>query len=156
MSGSTLCPSRDDGFTLIEMLVVILIVGILTAIAIPAFSNARDQANDTPAKEMARNAQTAAETLAVDTDGNYATVTKATLHTYEPTIATTSTNTNAYVSAASGTAGTYTLTVTAVETGNKFKVERSAEGAVARTCTLAASTAPHGGCENVKGTKGTW
>ena len=45
--------------TLIEPLVVILIVGILSAIAIPAFLGQRARRHDTAAKTFARQAQTA-------------------------------------------------------------------------------------------------
>lgn len=146
----------DDGFTLVELLVAILIVGILAAIAIPAFVGAESQANDAPAKEMAAVVRRAAETLGLDNGGSYATITKANLHGYEPAIASTNANVDAYLSAASGTATGYTLTVKAVATGDKFTISRAADGTLARTCTIPARGAPHGGCESVKGTKGSW
>jgi len=36
----------ESGFTLVELLVVMLILGLLAAIAIPAFFNQRDKATD--------------------------------------------------------------------------------------------------------------
>ena len=49
-----------------------LIIGLLAAIAIPAFFNQRNKANDASAKESVRTAQTSLETLATDMGGSYA------------------------------------------------------------------------------------
>jgi type IV pilus assembly protein PilA len=48
----------DGGFTLIELMVVVLIIAILLAIAIPTFLGARQRANDRAAQSNLRNANT--------------------------------------------------------------------------------------------------
>ena len=57
----------EDGFTLIELMVVVLIIAILIAIAIPTFLGARQKAQDRAAQSNLRNALTAAKTAYVDT-----------------------------------------------------------------------------------------
>jgi type IV pilus assembly protein PilA len=50
--------TSDRGFTLIELMIVVLIVAILVAIAIPTFLGQRKEAEDTAAKSNLRNALT--------------------------------------------------------------------------------------------------
>ena len=89
--------SDEGGFTLIELLVVILIIGILAAIAIPSFLSQKSKATASQAKELARTAETTAETISTDNNGDYSLVTLAELHKYEPSIVTTSTTKEAYL-----------------------------------------------------------
>ncbi len=61
------------GFTIIELVIVIAVIGILAAVLIPTFSNVIDKANATAAMENARNAYTqymidAAQTGTVEED----------------------------------------------------------------------------------------
>lgn len=77
----------EKGFTLVELLVVMLILGLLAAIAIPSFFNQRDKAKDADAKAMVRTAQTAMETYATDNNGSYVNATVARLVAIEPTLA---------------------------------------------------------------------
>jgi type IV pilus assembly protein PilA len=60
---------EDEGFTLIELMVVVLIIAILLAIAIPTFLGAQNRAKDRAAQSDLRNALTAAKTLATDYEG---------------------------------------------------------------------------------------
>jgi len=49
----------EEGFSLIEVMVVVLIIAVLIAIAIPTFFGARDKANNRSAQSNIRNGYTA-------------------------------------------------------------------------------------------------
>jgi type IV pilus assembly protein PilA len=132
--------SNDDGFTLVELLVVVLCIGILSAIAIPSFLNQRSKAQDGAAKSDVRTAQTATETNYIN-EQTYATISPAQLKVVESSL------NNANLTTASGTINTYTIAVTSKSNG-VFTITRGATGIVTRTCTPVGK----GACAN----NGSW
>src|ERR671914_2926356 len=76
---------EDKGFTLIELMVVVLIIAILIAIAIPTFLGARTRAQDRAAQSSLRNTVTSAKALFTDNE-DYAAATVAALTAAEPAL----------------------------------------------------------------------
>jgi type IV pilus assembly protein PilA len=101
---------REGGFTLIELMVVVLIIAILIAIAIPTFLGARTRAQDRAAQSNLRNALTAEKSYYTDAQAH--TAVTASLLAIEPSLkyntnAAPSVNNEIYVDAS--TAGTVIL-----------------------------------------------
>ena len=131
--------SREErAVTLIELLVVLIIIGLLAAIVIAAFTTQQNKAHDADAKTHARSAQTAMESYFVE-HKTYAGVTRADLEV-EQTSLKDATNL-AIVAATSNefeieTSSTSTEPVT-------FRVHRLPTGTIERTC----SPPDTGGCK---------
>ena len=66
--------ANEKGFTLIELMIVVVIIGILAAIAIPNFIAMQSRAKEGSTKANIHTAQLAAEDYGVQNDGVYADV----------------------------------------------------------------------------------
>jgi prepilin-type N-terminal cleavage/methylation domain-containing protein len=69
---------REEGFTLVEILVVLIIIAVLLAIAIPAYISQRDRANDAVAQADLRISLPSVEAYFND-HGTYVGMTEAVL-----------------------------------------------------------------------------
>lgn len=61
---------RDRGFTMIELLVVVIVIGVLAAIAIPVYLNQRKKGIDASLKSDLHSASVAYETWLADNGGS--------------------------------------------------------------------------------------
>ena len=131
----------ERGMTMIEVLTVVVILGTLMAIAVPAFFNHRDRARDANAKASVRAAQTAAMEIGQESRGSYADVSVTNLERVEPALD------DASLTVPTARPDTFTVRVRS-ETGNTFDVRQNTDGTVDLTC----ASADDAGCP----TDGTW
>ena len=135
---------NEDGFTLLELMMVILIIAILIAVLMPVFAGAATRAKDRAVQSSLRNAVTAAKTVFAD-KADYMQATAATL--------AAQTGALVFVNAGTAPIGPNTISVAPVsatyivfgglsKSGDCFYASDDASGAG----TLYAKSAGSGGC----------
>jgi type IV pilus assembly protein PilA len=110
---------HDDGFTLIELMVVVMIIAVLLAIAIPTFLASQNKAKDRSAQSSLRNTLTAAKSIYTD-GSDYTRATTTALAAGEPSLT--------FVAVGTASTDPKTVSVNPASAGVFYAASKSAGG----------------------------
>lgn len=140
-------PRGERGFSLIELLIVILLIGILSAIAIPMFLGKTERADDVDAKSNARNLVTKVDSCYVTNEDFTKCATQADTESQELSWGSGPGD----VSVTKTTKQTYEIVAVSKSASNganhTYTISHTAGGGTTRSCTPPNA----GGCKS-----GTW
>lgn len=135
---------EESGFSLIEILIVMILIGVLAVIALPSFMTQRSKGQDACARAQLHTMKTAIETLYTETE-SYEGVDVARLHEVEGAVVTDGACGNGTKSIVGGlssgncdtgvptTAGSYCISQSSAS-GRSYLIALSDGGAVSQLC----------------------
>ena len=117
LNGKKVLSLLETGFTLVELLIVVVILGVLSGVALPSFLSQRDKANVSAAKAQGKQQMTACQLENVeaspdytDIDSNLQSAKTFGAITWTPTV--TATACSAATTGATTTQGSWSLNTT--------------------------------------------
>ncbi|MEA2125912.1 MAG: type pilus assembly protein PilA [Solirubrobacteraceae bacterium] len=135
--------ASQNGFTLTELMMTVVILGVLAAIALPSFANHRKDASDATTKALVHAGTMALQSYATEHEDYNAT--KAEILDMAPELSDASSWT------LTSSVNSFTISITS-PASHVFTVARTLTTPAVRTCTSGPDPAGSGGCA----ADGTW
>jgi prepilin-type N-terminal cleavage/methylation domain-containing protein len=138
----------QSGLTLMELMVVVLVVGILAGIGVPAFLNQKSKGSDAEAKVTVVAATKAMESCGTANNGAYRNCSKNALLAAEPSLE----DAGDRLAVEAGVETFQIVVKSKRDDAVSYTISRASNGTVSRTCVT--GDTDRGGC--ITPTVGTW